>query len=549
VPPPTVSSRRPRAALIGVLALVLGLLAACSSSSGTAGPGTTDPQPDQSSASTGPRDGGTLDIAVPVAPASWSPAGPTWTAAELQAARAVYDRLLTRDVDDVPVPELASSVTPNADFTVWTIAVRPGLTFHDGTPLDAAAVAANLEAQRVGLDAVALLAPIASVQVASPSSVVVTMTTPWSTFPQVLTTQVGYIAAPSVVTGASATPIGTGPFAYGGTGADGSLTLTRNAGYWKPGLPHLDAVRFVTIPDAGARVDAVIAGTVDLVAVDEPRQLSRLDDLGDKSGVVVVDDRNGERPKVNFAFDTGRLPFDHIAARRAVALATDRDEMLDKVFDGQGTLARGMLSDASPWFSDHAPPARDVERARKQAEAYTKETGEALTFKLMVPADPTLAHVASLWRVQLAQAGIDLQLEPVDEPTLVTTTLLGQFQAALSIGFADPHPDLYEPLFRGIPAEQPAVNTNITRYVNPIVTKAFSDARLTDDVTRQVDDYRIVQEQLSVDDPYLFLVQVRSVAVVSPKVRDMTAWAAGTGPTSLAEEATTLSLAQVWLTG
>lgn len=529
------------------MTVVLALLAACSSSSGAADPGATGPQPDQSAASTGPRDGGTLDVAVPAALASWSPAGAAWTAAELQAARAVYDRLLTRDVDDAPVPELASSVTPNADFTMWTIALRPGVTFHDGTPFDAAAVAANLEAQRVGFDAGPLLAPVASVQVASPTSVVVTMTTPWSTFPQVLTTQVGYIASPSVVAGASATPIGTGPFAYTGVGADGSLTFTRNATYWKPELPHLDAVRFVTIPDAAGRVAAVIAGSVDLVAVDEPRLLSRLDDLGDRSGVVVVDDRNGERPKVNFAFDTGRQPFDHITARRAVALATDRDEMLDKVFDGQGTIARGMLSDASPWFSDHAPPARDVERARKQAEEYTKETGEALTFKLMVPADPTLAHVASLWRVQLAQAGIDLQLEPVDEPTLVASTLLGQFQAAIGIGFADPHPDLYEPLFRGIPAEQPAINTNITRYVNPVVTKALADARLTDDVTRQVDDYRIVQEQLSVDIPYLFLLQVRSVAVVSPKVKDMTSWAAGSGVTSLAGAATTLSLAQVWL--
>jgi peptide/nickel transport system substrate-binding protein len=529
------------------VSLLLVLVAACSSSSGSAGPGTSDPQPDQPAASAGPRDGGTLDIGVPVAPNAWAPAGRAWTAAELQAARAVYDRLVTRDADDVPTPDLAASVTPNADFTVWTLAVRPGVTFHDGTPLDAAAVVANLQAQRTSPAATALLAPVVSVQATDAMTVVVTMATPWSTFPQVLTTQVGYIAAPAVVAGTSATPIGTGPFAFGSVAADGSVTFPRNPTYWKKGLPHLDAVRFVTIPEASGRVDAVLDGTVDLVAVDEPRQLSRLDDLGNSSGAVVVDDRNGERPKVNLAFDTGRPPFDHITARRAVGLATDREEILAKVFDGQGTLARGMLSDASPWFSDHAAPSQDIDRARKQAEEYTKETGQPLSFKVLVPADPTLAHVASLWRVQLAQAGIDLQLEPVDEPTLVASTLLGQFQAAFGVGFADPHPDLYEPLFRGIPAEQPAINTNITRYVNPVVTKAFADARQTDDVTRQVDDYRIVQEQLSVDDPYLFLVQVRSVAVVSTKVKDMTSWAAGSGVSSLTEEATTLALAQVWL--
>jgi ABC-type transport system substrate-binding protein len=549
VSPLNVAPRRAHLSVVGLLAVLAMVVSACSGSSTPAGPDTTDPSTEQASVSAGPRDGGTLDIAIPDGLDSWSPAGPAWTAAELQAARAVYDRLVVRDADDVPVPDLATAVTPNDDFTAWTITVRSGVTFHDGSPLDAPAVAANLEAQRSAPAAAALLAPVASVRVVDAATVEVTMTTPWSTFPQTLTTQVGYIAAPTVLAGTSVTPVGTGPFVWSEVGLDGTTTLVKNPGYWKSGLPHLDAVRFVTIADASRRVDAVVDGTVDLAAVDEPRQLSRLDDLGDEAGVAVVDDRNGERPKVDIAFNTGRPPFDHITARRAVGLATDRDELLEKVFDGQGTIARGILSDASPWFSDHSVPAHDVDAARKQAEKYAEETGQALSFTMLVPPDPTLAHVASMWRLQLAEAGIDLRLEPVDGPAIVASTLVGQYQSALAVGFADPHPDLYEPLFRGIPAEQPAVNTNITRYVNPVVTKAFADARVSDDVTRQVDDYRIVQEQLSVDDPYLFLVQVRSVVVVSRAVKDMAGWAAGVGTSSLAEEATTLALAQVWLAG
>ena len=192
------------------------------------------------------------------------------------------------------------------------------------------------------------------------------MSTPWSTFPQVLTTQVGYIAAASVIAGSSPTPIGTGPFTYGGAAADGSLSFPRNEAYWRDGLPHLDAVRIVAIPEATDRLVAVLEGTADLVAIDEPRQLSRLDDLRDDAELVVVDDRNGERPKVNIAFETGRPPFDHISARRAVALATDREELLETVFDGEGTVSRSMLSDASPWFSDHTAPAADLDRSRRR---------------------------------------------------------------------------------------------------------------------------------------------------------------------------------------
>ncbi len=539
------TSRRARPVLAGVLALVLLAAAACSGSSTAGDPSTTDVAAPP--VATGPRQGGTLDIAVPVEPVSWSPAGPAWTASELQAARAVYDRLVARDADDLPTPDLAQAVTSNADHTVWTIDLRPGVTFHDGTPLDATAVAANLEAQRAAPHAAALLAPVQSVQVADADTVVVTMSSPWSTFPQVLSTQVGYVAAPSVLAGTSPTPVGTGPFAYSATGTDGSMTLVRNSAYWKPGLPHLDAVRLVPMADASDRVDAALDGSAELVLVDEPRQLSRVDALGDTAGVTVLEDRNGERPKVSIAFETGRPPFDHITARRAVALATDRQELLDKVFDGQGTVARGLISDSSPWFSDHATPQRDVDRAKKQVEDYTKETGLPLSFTVLVPDDPTVSHVASLWRLQLAQAGIEVALQPVDQATLAASTLAGQYQAAVQVGFADPHPDLYEPLFRGIPAEQPALNTNVTRYVNPAVTKAFADARATDDVTRQVDDYRIVQEQLSVDNPYLFLIQVRSVALASKALRDVTSWSAGSGAAALAEDGATVNLAQIWI--
>ena len=243
-----------------------------------------------------------------------------------------------------------------------------------------------------------------------------------------------------------------------------------------------------------------------MTAVEESGQLVRVSQLDDKS-IQVLDDPNAEQPKVAIALDTGRPPFDHISARRAVALATDRKAMVAKVFDGQGSVAKGIFSDTSPWFGESPDPSRDLDGAKQQVAEYQKETGQPLAFTLLVPPDTEIAHVASLWRVQLTEAGIDVTLSPVDPGQIALATLTGQYQAALEVGFSSPHPDLYEPQFRGIPAEQPVVNPNITRYVNPLVTKAFADARSTSDVAQQVDAYRIVQEQLLVDVPWLFLVQ------------------------------------------
>jgi peptide/nickel transport system substrate-binding protein len=455
---------------------------------------------------------------------------------------------MVRDSNDQPVPELLSNVSANSNFTSWTLVVREGVTFSDGSPLTSEVVAFNLRAQQADPSNVDLLAPISAITTPDAQTVVVSMFTPWSTFPQLLTTRLGTIAAPATLLGFDPRPIGTGPFVWFGVDGAGITIVVKNTTYWKKGLPHLDAVRFLPIPEAADRVTAVLEGKAGMVAIDEPRQLQRLETVQNSEDKITIhDDRNAERPKVNIAFETGRAPFDRISARRAVALATDRAEILSKAFAGQGSIARGMVSDTSPWFVDHSSSGRDVERAKKLVEEYTEETGQPLTFRLLVAPGTTLERVASLWRGQLEEVGIDMAIDLVDPQMLSLTAVLGQFQAILQVGFDSSHPDAYEPLFRGIPAQQSVVSGNTTRYISPLVTKSFLDARTTVDVTRQVDDYGTIQEQIAIDIPYLFLVQVREVVVTSPKLRDVSNWSSGSGTGGLGQDDATVSLAQMWL--
>jgi peptide/nickel transport system substrate-binding protein len=535
------------ARLTAVLAVSMAVLAVAGCSGSNASPTTTE-STDSTIAPSGPVDGGTLDIAVAAAPSKWAPNSGPWTTDELQAARAVYDRLMVRDSNDQPVPELLSNISANSNFTSWTLVVREGVTFSDGSPLTSEVVAFNLRAQQADPSNVDLLAPISAITTPDAQTIVVSMFTPWSTFPQLLTTRLGTIAAPATLLGFDPRPIGTGPFVWFGVDGAGITIVLKNSTYWKKGLPHLDAVRFLPIPEAADRVTAALEGKVGMVAIDEPRQLQRLEAVQDREGKITIhDDRNAERPKVNIAFETGRAPFDRISARRAVALATDRAEILSKAFAGQGSIARGMVSDTSPWFVDHSSSGRDVERAKKLVEEYTEETGMPLTFRLLVAPGTTLERVASLWRGQLEEAGIDMAIDLVDPQMLSLAAVLGQFQAILQVGFDSSHPDAYEPLFRGIPAQQSVVSGNTTRYISPLVTKSFLDARTTVDVTRQVDDYGTIQEQIAIDIPYLFLVQVREVVVTSPKLRDVSNWSSGSGTGGLGQDDATVSLAQMWL--
>ena len=536
------------ARLTAVLAVSMAVLAVTGCSGSNATPAATTESTDSTIAPSGPVDGGTLDIAVAAAPSKWAPNSGPWTTDELQAARAIYDRLMVRDSNDQPVPELLSNVSANSNFTSWTLVVREGVSFSDGSPLTSEVVAFNLRAQQADPSNVDLLAPISAITTPDAQTVVVSMFSPWSTFPEVLTTRLGTIAAPVTLLGFDPRPIGTGPFVWFGVDGAGITIVVKNSTYWKKGLPHLDAVRFLPIPEAADRVTAVLEGNIGMVAIDEPRQLQRLQTIQNSEDKITIhDDRNAERPKVNIAFETGRAPFDRITARRAVALATDRAEILSKAFAGQGSIARGMVSDTSPWFVDHSSSGRDVERAKKLVEEYTEETGVPLTFRLLVAPGTTLERVASLWRGQLEEAGIDMVIDLVDPQLLSLAAVLGQFQAILQVGFDSSHPDAYEPLFRGIPAQQSVLSGNTTRYISPLVTKSFLDARTTADVTRQVDDYGTIQEQIAIDIPYLFLVQVREVVVTSPKLRDVTNWSSGTGAGGLGQDDATVSLTQMWL--
>jgi peptide/nickel transport system substrate-binding protein len=552
-----------------VVLVVMALLAACT--------GSGDPPADQqagtsssSSSSTSttaapsprePIDGGVLRIASGPLPADWSPTAAIWGANALQVGRGLYDTLAAYDADNVPRPELASAIEPLGDpdappdYLQWRIRLRPGITLHDGTPLDAGIVQANLLAQRSSVVGGDVLDPVVAVVAVDPLTVVVRMSTPWSTFPEVLTTQIGAIASPATLDGGGrAAPVGTGPFrapadlsSVQPAPAPGEVVLERNPTYWRRGLPHLDGVRITVHDDPQAAALAVVDGSADLVLASRPRQVSRLERAAEDATVRVLEDRNAEVPKVAVALDTGRAPFDQIAARRAVGLATDRKDLLDFALDDQGTMARGIISDPSPWFTDLPEPVPDTNRAREQADSYTEEFGQPLTFELLVPPDPLLQYVATRWRTQLAEVGVTATLRPVTDAELVAALREGRYQAALVMGFDSAHPDLYEPLFRGIPGERPDESANVTQWVDLSVTEAYAEARATTDLARQVEQFRLVQEALFTEVPWLFLLQVRRVLGVSPALRGFDTVETATGDQGLAIDAATLNLGQVWL--
>ena len=245
-----------------------GLLDACSSGTGSGAPKVTGPRDGITSAT--PKRGGSLVFGIEDEDQSFDPAIGRFDETGVLYARTVFDPLTIVAEDGSIQPYLAQSVTPNEDYSVWTIGVRPGVLFHDGTPCDAAAIAGSIEhflTGELGITLSPSLAKTNAISVTSPDTVTITLIQPWVPFPAYLTGgiggQGGYIIAPSMIANkknGGMQPIGTGPFVFEDWEPNDHFTSKRNPHYWRPGYPYLDQITYRPITDADSRASSLEAG-------------------------------------------------------------------------------------------------------------------------------------------------------------------------------------------------------------------------------------------------------------------------------------------------
>jgi peptide/nickel transport system substrate-binding protein len=221
-------------------------------------------------------------------------------------ANALYDPLFVMSENGkTALPMLALSAKPNANYTVWTIALRHGVQFHDGTNFDASVVVANYTAaaadQTVGL---AIKPFVASVKEVNSYTVEYNMVIPYASFPILLAEQqIAYMAAPSALgTSYAGKPIGTGPFKFKSWSVGVESQFTKNEKYWRKDgagrrLPYLEGITFKTIVDSASRNEALQSGDLDMILQETGAQIAQLKKM---SGISMVTDQTQPRdPSLN----------------------------------------------------------------------------------------------------------------------------------------------------------------------------------------------------------------------------------------------------------
>ncbi len=209
-------------------------------------------------------------------------------------ANALYDPLFVTSHDGKSwLPMLALSAKSSSNYTVWTIALRHGVQFHDGTNFDASVVVANYNAAAANATVGLAIQPIiASVKEINSYTVEYTTVIPFARFPILLSEQqIAYMAAPSALGNTYAgRPIGTGPFKFKSWNVGVESQFTKNAKYWRKDgagrrLPYLSGINFKTIVDPQSRNEALQSGSVDMILQENGAQITQLKKM---SGVSTV---------------------------------------------------------------------------------------------------------------------------------------------------------------------------------------------------------------------------------------------------------------------
>jgi len=446
-------------------------------------------------------------------PGSLDPVSHVFDRSTFQVARAVFDPLMAYDERLDLQPVLAESVTASEDLRTWTMKVRPGVRFHDNRPFDAAVVADMLDRARGSQTFARDLSLIANVEAVERHTVVVQMREPWSTFPHVLAGQLGMVAvAPRGDAGTAPTAdimVGTGPFRLDAWERGRHLRVVRSPDYWR-GIPaKSDVLTFRFVTDATARSSMVAAGELDVAQFDEPLPMASGAAAAKQGRVVLEADAEGETPELVLALATDRAPFDDPTARAALAHAIDRDALSRRVFNGQYPPAEGPFSEGSRWFGQAQWPVRDPSTAKEELARRTDPT-KPLRFELMVEDSAINRRLVQELEFQLQEIGIGVSPRWVTGPELRARVADWRFVAALVPLFGGQHPDEDHVTLH---SRADGVGPN-SAWIDDALTKA----RATSDVTAQAEQFRIIQEQLASQLPFVFLVRMRDNLVAAPAV-------------------------------
>jgi peptide/nickel transport system substrate-binding protein len=458
--------------------------------------------------------GGTLTYGIEADVDGLNPTTSNLSSPGYLMSNAVFDNLTRYDENDVAVPYLAESVTPlvEGDYTKWLVKLRPGITFHDGTPLNSAAVEANFQAQLtaplVGLAVKPFFPETGATEIIDDLTIQFNLLDNNAFFPGALTSQLGMVASPTWLAAAAADPtlnqkpVGTGPFVFDSRSADSVTRFVRNDNWWN-GEVLLDAIEFRPVTDPATRNELLLSGEIDALQTDDDFSV---EDLRNEDTVQNVLDETGEE-----GFDmlnTSKAPFDDIRARKALALAFPRENYWQLIAGGIPPQADQRFIKSSKYYNpDVVQVGDDLAAAEPLVAEYCGEFPEncsdgKINVEYQYATGAVINDRAAELRIEGVGSLFNVTLDPLQQDDLILQTATGDYNWVgwRQFGAEDPALDNVWLLCRTIGG----ISLNWPKYCDEERDALLLEAQATTDEARRIEIYKQVSQMMADSYAYIF---------------------------------------------
>ena len=408
------------------------------------------------------KNGGTLTIGLAEDPDALDP-----TIARTFVGRIVFlhmcEKLYDLDKKLNIVPQLAAALPQiSKDKLTYTIKIRSGIKFNDGTPLDGAAVKTTLDRYLTfkGSTRKSEISPISSVA-ASGNTVTLHLSAPYSPLTAQFADRAGMILSPKALADEgdkfAQNPVCVGPFQFKDRTVGDHITLTKSTNYYDAKDVHLQSIVFRIMTDPSARTQALRAGDIQ---VEDRIQSTDVPTLQKDKSVTVLKSVNIGYQGITFNVGNKngllKLPYASVGTalsrsqyiRTAFDLAIDRDALNKVVFSGLNQPDCYPLAPVSPWYKPTTKGLQCNMHANDAlASKLVKASGIANpTVRLMLGGtDPVTARVGQTIQAMEAKVGINVTVEPTEFTTSLNKATAGTFDA-YAIGWSgrvDPDGNIY----------------------------------------------------------------------------------------------------------
>lgn len=364
-----------------------------------------------------PRKGGRLRVGLNAGSAKDSlDAKHALTDADIARQNNLYDPLLSFNPHYQIEPALAETVEPSDKARVWMIRLRSGVQFHNGKSLTARDVAFTFEYlldPKHAAPAAAHLSEIekGGIEIVDDLTLRIRFKTSFSVFRDVLA-DLGSAGIRVIPEGYDPkNPIGTGPFKLQSFEPGVRSLFIRNENYWRDGEPYVDELEMINFTDDSARVNALLSGQVDAIA-NLPANQMRIIEANPAFKLI-----NSQTGAWNpFTMRTDVAPFNDARVRQALRLLVNREQMVQQVLAGQGTVANDIFARYDPGYASDLPQ-REVDI--DQAKSLLKQAGhEGFSAEIVTsPVSIGLVEAAEAFVQQASLAGVTLTLRQVEPAT------------------------------------------------------------------------------------------------------------------------------------